>query len=276
MPIITISRQLGSLGTDIAQLLCKRFQYQCVDKELLEGAFGESGLPRESVERYDEKKPGFWDIFKTDKARYLHFVKGALFGFARKGNCVILGRGGQAALGNIPGILHVRVVAPMEKRIQRITKRFECDERQAAKFIDQNDQERGGFHKFFFDCNWEDSDLYDLVINTGSLSAESAARLIQDVAKSDEFAARQTETLLKLDDLSLEHEIKTTIIYKEKLSIHFLEVFSQQGVVTLRGIAGDSRDVEQSEKIAASMENVKEVHNEVLFKPIATTYGLHY
>ncbi|MDQ1354675.1 MAG: hypothetical protein QG657_4984, partial [Acidobacteriota bacterium] len=91
-----------------------------------------------------------------------------------------------------------------------------------------------------------------------------------------EFTARQKETLLKLDDLTLEHEIKTNIIYKEKLSIHFLEVFCEQGIVTLRGIAGDSRDVEESEKIAAGMKNVKEVHNEVLFKPIATTYGLHY
>ncbi|MDQ1354601.1 MAG: hypothetical protein QG657_4910, partial [Acidobacteriota bacterium] len=262
MPIITVSRQLGSLGTDIAQLLCKRFQYQCLDKELLEGAFGEYGIPRESVERFDEKKPGFWDIFKTDKARYLHFVKGAIYGFARKGNCVILGRGGQVALGNIPGILHVRVVAPMAKRIERIAKRLDCDERQAAKIIDQNDQERGGFHKFFFDCNWEDADLYDLVLNTGSLSGEAAARIIQDVANSDEFTARQKETLLKLDDLTLEHEIKTNIIYKEKLSIHFLEVFCEQGIVTLRGIAGDSRDVEESEKIAAGMKNVKEVHNE--------------
>ena len=276
MSIITVSRQLGSLGTEIAQLLCKRFKYICVDKELLEETFEESGLPKESVEHFDEKKPKFWDIFKTDKARYLHFVKGAIFSFARKGNCVILGRGGQVVLGNIPGILNVRVVTPMEKRIERIMKRFEWDERQATKIIDQNDHERSGFHKFFFDCNWEDSELYDLVINTGSISTETAAKIIQDLAKSDDFATKQKETQLKLADLTLEHEIKTNIIYKEKLSIHFLEVFSEHGAVTLRGIAGDDADVEQCEKIAAAMENVKEVHNEILFKPIATTYGLHY
>lgn len=276
MSIITVSRQLGSLGTEIAQLLCKHFQYKCVDKELLEETFEESGLPKASVEHFDEKKPGFWDIFKTDKARYLHFVKGALLEFAHQGNCVMVGRGGQVVLGNIPGILHIRVVTPMEKRIERVMKRFECDERHAAKIIDQNDHERSGFHKFFFDCNWEDSGLYDLVINTGTLSLETAANIIQDLAKSKEFTTRQKETKLKLADRSLEHEIKTNIIYKEKLSIHFLEVFSENGVVTLRGIAGDDEDVERSEKIAAAMENVKEIHNEILFKPIATTYGLHY
>lgn len=276
MSIITVSRQLGSLGTEIAQLLCKRFEYKCVDKELLEETYEESGLPKKSVEHFDEKKPGFWDIFKTDKARYLHFVKGALLSFARQGNCVIVGRGGQVVLGNIPGILHIRVVSPMETRIERIRKRFDCDQRQAEKIIDQNDHERSGFHKFFFDCNWEDFGLYDLIINTGTLSKDTAANIIQDLAKSKEFTARHKETKEKLADRSLEHEIKTNIIYNEKLSIHFLEVFSENGEVTLRGIAGDDSDVERSEKIVKAMGHVKKIHNEILFKPIATTYGLHY
>lgn len=276
MPILTISRQLGSWGTDIAQLLCKNFQYQCLDKESLEEAFGEYGIPKESVERYDEKKPGFWDMFKTDKARYLHFMKGAIFEFAGKGNCVILGRGGQAVLGDIPGVLHVRVVAPMEKRIERVMKRFECDERHAVKIIHHNDHERAGFHKFFFDRNWEDFNLYDLVINTGSFSAETAANLIRDVVDTKEITSKQQEANLKLADLSLEHEVKTDIVYKENLSIQFLEVEAHQGVVTLRGIAADNDDVERCEKIVSAKDKVKEVQNEIYFKPIATTYGLHY
>ncbi len=276
MPIITISRQLGSWGTDIAQLLCKNFQYHCLDKESLEEAFGEYGIPKESVERYDEKKPGFWDMFKTDKARYLHFMRGAIFEFAGKGNCIILGRGGQLVLGDIPGVLHVRVVAPMEKRIERIMKRYECDERHAAKIIHHNDHERAGFHKFFFDCNWEDFNLYDLVINTGSFSAETAASLIHDVVDSEAITSRQQETNLKLADLSLEHDAKTDIVYKENLAIQFLEVEAHQGVVTLRGIAADNEDVERCAKIVSAKKEVKEVKNEIYFKPIATTYGLHY
>ena len=84
MPVITISRQLGSFGTKIAQLLSKNFKCSYLDKESLEETFREYGIPKESVERYDEKKPGFWDLFKTDKARYLHFMKGAIYEFACK------------------------------------------------------------------------------------------------------------------------------------------------------------------------------------------------
>jgi cytidylate kinase len=276
MPVITISRQLGSLGTDIAQLLSKHFKCNYLDKESLEETFGEYGIPKESVERYDEKKPGFWDLFKTDKARYLHFMKGAIYEFARKGNCVILGRGGQVVLGDLPGVLHVRVVAPMETRIERTKKHFECDEQNAEKIIQHSDHERAGFHKFFFDYDWEDPTLYDLVINTGTFSAETSAALIKEAVYTGELKTVQKETRLKLTDLSLGHEIKTAIIYNEKVPIQFLEVSANQGVVTLSGIVPNNDDVEQCEKIARTIKGVKDLRNEIFFKPISTNYGLHY
>jgi len=276
MPVITISRQLGSLGTTIAQLLSENFKCNYLDKESLEETFGEYGIPKESMERYDEKKPGFWDLFKTDKARYLHFMKGAIYEFAHKGNCVILGRGGQIVLGGLPGVLHVRVVAPMDVRIERIKKRFECDDQDAVKIMQHNDNERAGFHKFFFDCNWEDPSLYDLVVNTGTFSTESAIKLIKDAVSTGELKAAQKETCLKLADFSLEHEIKTAIIYKEKVPIQFLEVHANQGVVTLSGIVPNTDDVEQCKRTANAIKGVKEVRNEIFFKPISTNYGLHY
>lgn len=276
MPVITISRQLGSLGTKIAQQLSKNLQCNYLDKESLEMTFGEHGIPKENVERYDEKKPGFWDIFKTDKARYLHFMKEAIFAFAHKGNCVILGRGGQVVLGNIPGVLSVRVVAPVNVRIERIMKRYECHERHAEKIILHNDHERAGFHKFFFDCNWEDAGLYDLVINTGFFSAESAARLIEAAVATSEFKAAQEGTLRELSDLSLAHDVKTHIVYKEKVSVQFLEVVAHESVVTVGGIVVDEEDVERCGKIVSSMPGVREVKNEIFYKPITTSYGLHY
>jgi cytidylate kinase len=276
MPVITISRQLGSLGTEIAKLLAKNFQCQCLDKESLEDTFGEYGIPKENVERYDEKKPGFWDIFKTDKARYLHYLKGAIFEFANKGNCVILGRGSQIVLKDLRGVLHIRIVSSMETRIQRIMKRYECDNSHASRILQHNDNERSGFHRFFFDWNWEDVNLYDLVINTDSFSAEGAARLILDASNSAELVGRQKETNVKLMDLSLEHRVKTDIIYKEKIPVQFLEVTADRGIVTLGGIVAESDEIERCEKVATAIKEVKEIRNEIYFKPITTSYGLHY
>jgi cytidylate kinase len=276
MPVITISRELGSLGTQIAQLLGKEFNCQCLDKESLEETFGEYGIPKESLERFDEKKPGFWDLFKTDKARYLHFTKEAIFKFAHRGSGIILGRGGQVLLADLRGVLHVLVIAPLPVRKERIMKQYNCDERHAEKILQDSDHERAGFHKFFFGVNWEKLDLYDLVINTGSFSAETAAQLIIDSMNTDEFKAAQEESTRKLADLCLEHEIKTAVIYKENIVVQFLEVVAHQGIVTISGIASTSDDLERCEKLAAEIPGVKEIHDEIYYSPITTAYGIHY
>ena len=267
---------MGSLGDEIAHLLSEEFNCDHLDKESLEELFKEYGIPKENIERFDEKKPGFWELFKTDKARYLHFMKEAVFKFACKKDCVILGRGGQILLGKLPGILRIRIIAPLEVRIERVMKILECDDVHAEKMIQHSDNERAGFYKFFFDKNWENPDLYDLVINTGSFSAETAGVLIKSIVNTGEFKATQKETGRKLADLCLENEIKTGIIYKDKILIQFLEVAVNQGVVTLKGIADSKEDLERCERIASEMPEIKEVQNEIYFSPISSAYGLHY
>ncbi|MCP4154395.1 MAG: BON domain-containing protein [bacterium] len=276
MPIITISRQLGSFGNDIAEQLSKQLECSCLDKKSLEAAFGEFGLSKDSLERYDEKKPGFWDLFKTDKARYLHYIKGAIYEFAGKGSCVILGRGGQSLLAELPGVIHLRIVAPTKVRLERVMKRYECDEPHGLKIIHHSDHERAGYHKFFFDENWESLALYDMVLNTGSFSVDTVLGLVHNIIGTGEFKERQKETQRILADFFLEHRIKTAVLYEEKVSVQFLEVEARNGVVTIGGIVGDNDDEVRCEKIAAAVEGVKEVKNEVYFKPLATNYGIHY
>jgi len=276
MPVITISRQLGSLGTEISQLLCKEFDCTYLDKESLEEMFTQLGAPTEAIDRFDERKPTFWDLFRTDKARYLHYLSGAIYEFANKEGGVILGRGGQVLLGELPGVLNVRVIAPIDVRTERIIERYSCDERQAQQFIQHSDSERAGFHKFFFDIDLENHNLYDLVINTGSLSPDCAVRMIEDVVGSEEFIAKKELTQRKLADYCLQYEITTGIIYENKILIQFLEVISENGKVTLRGIVESKEDIFNCEKVASKVKGVSEVNNEIYYSPITTTYGVHY
>ena len=115
-------------------------------------------------------------------------------------------------------------------------KRFECDENHAQKFILRSDHERAGFHKFFFDRDWEDLSLYDLAINTGSFSPQTTAGMIKGVIDTEEFRAARDEAEMMLADLSLGHHIKTAIFFEERIPIQFFEIIVKKGVVTLRGI----------------------------------------
>jgi hypothetical protein len=74
MAVITVSRQLGSLGTEIAQKPAEVLQYEFVDKEKVAKALGTYGLPQPDLERFDEKKPPFWDSLQVQRRKFLHFL----------------------------------------------------------------------------------------------------------------------------------------------------------------------------------------------------------
>lgn len=273
MAIITISRQLGSLGTDIANRLKEELHFKYLDKESLEEKLiSKYGLPEEKVERYDEKKPAFWDMFSSDKDRYLHFLKTAIYEFAREDSCIIIGRGGQILFREIPGVLRVRIVAPTELRVERIKERYKYDDRLAEQLIRHSDHDRAGFHRFFFHVNWEDSHLYDLMVNTQTFMVPTAVQLMKDALQSFGAEEKQQETESKMNDLCLAQEVVTSIAYEERVPIQFLEATSISGVVTLRGSAMTTEDIGRSETAVRNVPGVKDVINEIYCIP--HTYGM--
>lgn len=273
MAIITISRQLGSLGTEIANKLKEELSFKDLDKESLESRLVKKyGLPEEKVERYDEKKPAFWDLFSADKDKYLHFLKTAIYEFASDGNGLVIGRGGQVLFQDIPGVLRVRIVAPLELRIERLKEQHGYNDRLAEQVIRHSDHDRAGFHRFFFHVDWEDYHLYDLIINTQELTSATGVQLIKDALQAFGVPEKQQEAEIKMKDACLAQEIATTISYKEHVPVHFLEVSSVSGVVTLRGSAMTTEDISRSEAVARRVPGVKDVVNEIYCIP--HTYGM--
>jgi len=265
MAIITLSREMGSLGKDIARTLKKELNINYLDKESLELMLTDYGITEAEVEKYDEKKPSFWTSFFPERNRYLHFLKTAVYTFASKGPCVIVGRGGQMLFQNVPDVLKVRVIAPPEQRLERIKQKFSCSDRQAKQIIDHSDHDRSGFHKIFFNIPWERLNLYDLVINTGLLSVAAAAALIKGALH--EIQKATVEKKLKLKDLCLAQEIITRILYTEKLSIRLLDVISTDGVVLLKGNAGTQAVIDSCKRMVEEMPGVKGVISELYFEP---------
>ncbi|GAK59080.1 hypothetical protein U27_06056 [Candidatus Vecturithrix granuli] len=274
MAIITISRQIGSLGTEIAKKLREDLGFNYLDKQSLdEELIQKYGIPEKKVERYDEKKPGFWDTFSSDKDSYIHFVKTAMYKFAQQGNCLIIGRGGQFVFKDLPGALHIRIIAPIALRLERIKKKYNYDDRLADQVLRHSDHDRAGFHKFFFHTNWDNTDLYDLVINTRLLSVEAAVQLIKDALESTGIMEQRVAQESKLADICLSQEVITSIIFMEKIPVQFLEVeaLAASGVVTLRGATMTAEDMACCEAVTCKVPGVKEVINEMHYIP--ATYG---
>jgi cytidylate kinase len=221
MTTITISRQYGSGGDEIAQRVCESLNYRQFDKQLLNQAAAESGLSEQEVVDFSEenyKIRGFLDrLFDRSptvatvrawgthgegvlvaeelqlrEESLLKLVHRAVRIAHKRGAVVILGRGGQALLSNENDVLHVRFTAPLEDRILRVKQRIKADRqiydatidlrRDAQDLILEKDAASRAYLKRFYNIDWDDPHHYHVIINTARVSLEQAARITTDLA----------------------------------------------------------------------------------------------
>jgi cytidylate kinase len=261
MSVITVSRQLGSQGVEIAKAIASRFNYQYVDKEKIGIALADRGLPRMEIEKLDEKKPPFWDSWAIDRNKFFHHLQMIIYGFAQKNNAVIVGRGGQILLKDLPGVLQVRVIAPFEVRIRRVMEQQRVKEKQAIRLLRRSDEDSAGFIRSFFNADWEDPRLYDLVINTQKLSVDSAVMMILEAIQAPEIKKGEKKTERKLADLILFQRVESTLMALLGVGLAYIYINVEEGVVLLDGTVNSGTDLANCERAVASIEGVERVNN---------------
>jgi cytidylate kinase len=178
MTVITISRQLGSLGTTLGRQVATRLEYRLVHRELINQAAQLAGAPDMALATIDEL--GLLGIEPNEKQQgaYLEAIQTVIENLAKRGNVIIVGRAGQAILQDFPSVLHLRVVAPLETRVQRIVKVHGISPQAAKAQIEDSDRFRASYLERFYNICWDDPSLYHLVINTGHISLETSAEVV--------------------------------------------------------------------------------------------------
>ncbi len=206
MAVITISRELGSGGEEIAHLVCDTLKYRYFDKQVLVEAAAEVGLSRDLVVDYSEDRyevrnlltrifrsgprtvksgdvaaaEGMLSVETVNEAQYVALIETAVRAAHTAGDYVILGRGGQSILQDQPNVLHVRIVAPMGARIARLQRVGGVSVVEAEQRIARQDRATAEYLGRFFGIRWNDPTLYHLTLNTGKLTLKAAANLIVD------------------------------------------------------------------------------------------------
>ncbi len=213
MRAITISREYGSGGGEIATRLAKRLGWQLVDHEVVVQVAHDLGVSEAEVEAHDERVESLvsriltgMQLFEpaalvsapipmlTDAKAYQEALHRAVEGAAATGHVVIVGRGAQVILAGKRDVLHVRVVAPLEKRIVYVMRREGLDQDAARSRVQLKDRDRVRYLQEVHHQNPANPQLYDLVVNTGIIDLESAVDLIQLAL---ERKARQLSTPVK-------------------------------------------------------------------------------
>lgn len=211
MAVITISRQYGSGGQEIADRVCELLGYRYLDKVLITQVAAEVGLSGKQVTEFSEEqlkvrnflerllRPGPHDVVRVtmrdrdvtgeetlavkhlDEARCASLVRSAIHTAYKRGNVVIVGRGGQAILKEMSDVLHVRIEAPMGARILRIQNQAGVRAEEARQLAIEHDQASAEYLSRLFGIQWDDFTLYHILINTGKLELEVAAQIIVDL-----------------------------------------------------------------------------------------------
>lgn len=193
--IITIEREYGCGGGEIAQLVAKRLGWKLWDQSLTEEIARLARCPKAVVENREERPdPLYYRLFKSflrgsyegsinapklnlvDSETIMTTTRRVVEHAAKRGNVVIVGRGSQQFLKDQPDALRIFLFAPRENKIRRLVARGKT-KNEAQELIDTVDGERADFIKKYFNVEWPDRAIYHAMINT-SCGDEATMRLI--------------------------------------------------------------------------------------------------
>ena len=179
MTVVTVSRQRGSGGAEIARQVATSLGYDYADKNTIERVFRQYGMTK--FDDLYSSTPGIRDVLSYDNLLTISMFNEMLEAIAQRGRVVIVGRGGFAVLGGYADVLDVRIEAPVSARLQRIMAEenlTSIDE--ATARVTEDDNMRRKFVKMFYNKAWDDRANFDLVLDTGDLSYDAAATQIID------------------------------------------------------------------------------------------------
>lgn len=180
MSVITISREFGSMGDEIAQRVALTLGYHFVDKHFFGTILGQYGYVE--FDKEYESLPGFWERFDAQKGKQrdvtVTMLNRVIRAVAHHGDVVILGRSGFEVLGGFADVFHVRLQSPLEVRIQRVMEQQHLSHEQAETIVKENDRVRLAFVEEFYKVPWNSIHAFDLVINTAKVPPEMATEWI--------------------------------------------------------------------------------------------------
>mgnify|MGYP004503881557 FL=1 len=179
--IVTISREYGSGGHYIGELLAKKLGVLFYDKELINLSAKESGLSLEYVKENEQTLEG---PKTTDDLLYIATTK-VIENLYKKGSCVIVGRCGNYILKDKKDVLKVYLYSSEEDKINRVTKYYHITKDKALSTINKVNKERKRHYKYYTNTNLDDYNNYDLVINVSEFGVEKTADIINNIIKSN-------------------------------------------------------------------------------------------
>jgi cytidylate kinase len=261
MCIITIQRGTKSGGEALAKCLAEHLNYPALGREVLQDAAAQLGVPPEDVGEKMEERPGRFGRTPLVTKLYVAAVRAALAEHARDGKLVYHGLAGGFLLRSLPGVLRIRLVAPIEFRVQALMESHGMDEVSAEAYIRDVDDARILWVKNVYGQDILDSSRYDMVVNLGSFSVPEACEVVMVAASRPEFEMTPAR-MRELEDFRLACQVRLALLEDLGTQTLDLDATVSKGVAVVTGEAPMLNTGEvggRITEIAGSVSGVKEV-----------------
>ena len=260
MAVIAMTREMATLGKDVAAGLADRLGLTVVHHELVEHGIAErAGMPESEVHRFLEGEASLVQRWKVDRKRLSHYTAQEILQLAVNGNVLIRGWGATYLLRSVPHVICIRICAPMDFRERVLMQRLGIKDRTLARQeIEGNDRAHNRTMQKLFAIDWTDPSLYALVLNTARIPVKACVEHITRLAEEPTFQETAQSRAALLDELILSR-------LHADLEQRFagIEAKISAGKVTLIGGCSDERMIVQAVRYVHTVEGVTGVTSEV-------------
>jgi cytidylate kinase len=185
-PTVTVARQAGSRGEEIARSLADRLAYSFFDQEIIDYIAAARDVRRKVLDMLDEHTVSGIKLWAegmvsgryVDRGDFLRYLLKTVRAIHSHGSAVILGRGANYVLADTAAF-RVQLVAPLETRVQNVAAALGIDPEAARREVNETDAARREFIRRSFNAPWDDPAAYDLTLNVAGLPIEAAVSLIE-------------------------------------------------------------------------------------------------
>jgi cytidylate kinase len=197
MAVITISRQFGAGGITLGKMVAEKFGYTFADTDIIKMVAEMANVSTHFVETVEKEAGGKFSKFisKTvskplvgrilkdehgyiDEEIYLDYLVLIIAQMADDGDVVILGRGSQYILNDHPDAYHILLIDTFENRVKFMQDNYDLSHNRAVHVVKNEDKRRLNLYKKLGKSDYDNPDLYHLVLNRGRVSLDKASELI--------------------------------------------------------------------------------------------------
>jgi hypothetical protein len=266
MAIIAMTREMGTLGKEVAREFARRTGYTVLHHELLEDSDERDRRDSESaVYRFLEGSEAEIDKWRTNRAPGGYLTPEEVFEIALEGNVLIRGWGANRLLKGVPRVLSVRVCAPMEARVEEMRNRLGVDHKAASHEIERSDAAHSRTFLRFFETDWRDPFNFDVILNTAHLAPKTCADLLCDAVAGGAFEETE-EARRMLVDRMLESRISAALRKERGLGRRgtHIRITVEDAEVRLYGVVSDGSSRQIAERVAGAQAGVRSLRNDIV------------